>query len=315
MNKRETVLITGALGHIGSYLVREISREVSRVRLLDNLSSERYASLFDLPHDREYEFFAEDILTAPLEERLKGVSAVIHLAAITNAEASVGREKKVEEVNFKGLARVADACLTAGVPILFPSTTSVYGSQEKLVDETCADLRPQSPYADSKLRAEIYLRELRGKGLRFVICRFGTIFGWSVGMRFHTAVNKFTWQSLLGLPITVWKTAWEQRRPYLYLGDCVRAINFILEKDLFDGETYNVLTGNFTVKEVVSAIKGFVPDLRIEYVDSRIMNQLSYDVSDAKFRARGFLPSGDLSCGVGETIARLRGVRLGKEPA
>ena len=53
------------------------------------------------------------------------------------------------------------------------------------------------------------------KGLKGVSCRFGTIFGASPGMRFHTAVNKFCWQAVMGQPITVWSTAYDQKRPYL----------------------------------------------------------------------------------------------------
>ena len=61
-------------------------------------------------------------------------------------------------------------------------------------------------------------------GLRFITCRFGTIFGTSIGMRFHTAVNKFCWQAVIGQPITVWRTALHQYRPYLDLKDAVKAI-------------------------------------------------------------------------------------------
>ena len=182
------------------------------------------------------------------------------------------------------------------------------------MDETCKELKPQSPYADSKLQAEECLRGLKSRGLRFVICRFGTIFGFSIGMRFHTAVNKFTWQAVNGVPLTVWKTAWKQKRPYLDLADCVNAINFILENDIFDGETYNVLTSNFTVEDIVITIKKFVPGLSVSYVDSAIMNQLSYEASDAKFRARGFTPIGDLQKGIEETVSRLSSIRMEKWP-
>ena len=141
-----------------------------------------------------------------------------------------------------------------------------------------------------------------------MVCRFGTIFGHSVGMRYDTAVNKFTWQASTGQPITVWKTAWNQKRPYLYLGDAARAINFVLKKNLFNGEIYNVVTKNFTVENVVKTIQKFVPKLAVDYVDSAIMNQLSYEVDDSKFRKLGFKPTGDLKKGIGEKIASLNGI-------
>ncbi len=301
---KKTILVTGALGHIGSRLVREFSPAlVGRVIMLDNLSTQRYASLFDLPRTIDYAFYEDDIRTADLNTHLAGVDVVVHLAAITDAPSSKDTPEETFDVNLKGTIRLAEACRANGIPLLFPSTTSVYGTQAELVDETSSELKPQSPYADSKLQAEKYLQSQKQAGLKFVICRFGTIFGWSVGMRFHTAVNKFTWQAIHGLPITVWKTAWEQKRPYLYLGDCVEAINLILEKNVFDGEIYNVLTTNSAVKDIVETIRQFAPDVKVSYVDSAIMNQLSYEVSDNKFRARGFFSKGRLKDGIQETFS------------
>jgi UDP-glucose 4-epimerase len=304
------ILVTGPLGHIGSHLIRHLNPAAfpGEVLLMDNLESRRYPSLYDLPRSTTFRFIREDILTADFAQHLEGVSAVIHLAAITDAEGSAKIPEQVEAVNFHGLKRVADACLEARVKLLFPSTTSVYGSQAARVDETCTELRPQSPYAEAKLNSEIYLRNLAAQGLQFVICRFGTIFGHSVGMRYDTAVNKFTWQAATGLPITVWTTAWRQKRPYLYLGDCTRAINFIVEHNLFNGDTYNVVTSNFTVEDVVSTIRGFIPGLIVKPVDSPIMNQLSYEVDDSKFRGLGFEPTGRLNDGIYETIATLAGI-------
>jgi len=306
---KHTIIVTGGLGHIGSSLIRKLDTSlVERIIIIDNFESQRYASLFDLPDAFEYKFIEDDVRTGDMKKYFADADIVIHLAALTDAEKSKGREKEVEAVNFHGLKRVADACLKTDTKLFFPSTTSVYGSQDNVVYETCTELKPQSPYADSKLKAEKYLNELGTKGLKFSMCRFGTIFGWSVGMRFHTAVNKFTWQAVNGLPITVWKTAWEQKRPYLDLTDCVRAINFIIEKDLFNNELYNVLTHNFTVKDIVETIKEFIPNLEVTFVDSEIMNQLSYDVDDTKFRNLGFEPKGDLKKSLDNKIDHMKGI-------
>lgn len=310
---KNKILITGALGHIGASLIRNLDdRIIDEVILFDNLESRRFPSLYNLPQKKyKFRFVRDDILTADFDKYLKGtgITNVIHLAAITDAEGSHKIPEQVELVNFKGLQRVADACLKNKVKLFFPSTTSVYGSQALLVNETCTELKPQSPYADAKLKSEAYLRDLGKKGLKFTICRFGTIFGHSIGMRYDTAVNRFTWQAATGLPLTVWKTAWKQKRPYLHLGDCVRAINLVLTKDVFKGETYNVLTQNFTVEDVVTTIKKFVPKLKVNYVDSAIMNQLSYEVDDSKFRKQfGFKPIGNLKRGIGETVGSLKGI-------
>jgi nucleoside-diphosphate-sugar epimerase len=110
----------------------------------------------------------------------------------------------------------------------------------------------------------------------------------------------------MGQPITVWNTAYDQKRPYLDLFDAARAITFIIRKDLFDVRIYNVLTHNATVRQVVDTIREFVPDLQVSFVDSKIMNQLSYEVSCKRFMAEGFAFAGNLRRGIGETIDLLQ---------
>jgi nucleoside-diphosphate-sugar epimerase len=300
------ILVTGALGHIGSSFIRQTPPHIIKhMDLLDNLSTQRYASLFHLPDNLSYHFWQADICEVELDTYLTGVDVVIHLAAKTDAEGSVNMRQKVEQINFEGTKRVAKACVKQQCKLIFLSTTSVYGHQAETVHEDCPieDLHPQSPYAESKLKAEQMLQEKgQREGLQFIICRFGTIFGPSVGMRFHTAINKFCWQACLGQPLTVWRTAMHQKRPYLDLKDAVRALNFILVHDIFDGRIYNVLTTNVTVKDIIEIIQSTIPDLQVTYVDSPIMNQLSYNVSCQRFIDLGFDFSGDLKQGIEDTL-------------
>lgn len=306
------LIVTGALGHIGSRLIHSLRPgEFDEVLLVDDLSTQRYASLFDLPQGVRFRFVEADVCKADLGNLLDGADAVIHLAAIANAAGSFDIQEQVERVNYDGAVRVAQAAAQVGARLVYLSTTSVYGTQDEVVDEDCVPeaLQPQSPYATSKLRAEQAIAELGRSGLRFVTCRFGTIYGTSPGMRFHTAVNKFVWQACLGQPITVWRTALNQKRPYLELGDAVRALKFILAGDHFNNRIYNVLTDNSTVGEIVEIIRGFVPDLKVELVDSRIMNQLSYTVLSDRFRALGFRFAGNLKDGIRDTVRLLSGIK------
>lgn len=306
----DRIVVTGALGHIGSRLVRTLPDTFpeTEVVMVDDLSSQRVASLFDLPQDAQYRFVEADILEADLEALFDGADAVIHLAAITDATRSFEDPNEVRRVNHKGTERVAHACLDVGARLIFPSTTSVYGPQGETVDEAAdeKDLDPQSPYAESKLDAERSLTALADtEGLSVCLFRFGTIFGTSPGMRFHTVVNKFCWLAALGRPLTVWSTAMDQRRPYLDLGDAIRAIAFTLERDLFDGALYNAVTVNLTVRDLVETIQQYIPDVEIELVDKEIMNQHSYEVSNRKLRDRGFSFHGELDRAVRETLEML----------
>ena len=107
-------------------------------------------------------------------------------------------------------------------------------------------------------------------------------------------------------PLGIWRTAYEQKRPYLDLTDGIRAIAFAISHDLFDGRIYNVLTLNAAVRDIVECIREFVPSAQLSFVNSPIMNQLSYEVSCQRFLDRGFNFAGDLRRGIGETVALLR---------
>ena len=302
--------ITGPLGHIGSRLIHELTpADATEVVLIDNLSTQRYCSLFNLPEGITWKFVEADVTKADLEDLFGGCDVVIHLAAITNAAESFEIEEEVERVNYFGTERVALAAAKVRSPLIFVSTTSVYGVADGTVAEDCgpAQLNPQSPYAKSKLEAETFIARLgETSGLRFFIGRFGTIYGASIGMRFHTAVNKFVWQACVGQPLTVWRTALDQKRPYLDLYDAVRALKFVIRQQLFDNQIYNVLTDNLTVRDIIDGIKRGVPQVQIELVDARIMNQLSYTVDGSKFVSRGFNFEGDFARSVGESIAKLK---------
>lgn len=305
------IVVTGAIGHIGSYVVRNLAHQfpAATIVMIDNMMTQRFPSLFNLPTTGRYRFLEADVTSINLRPVLQDVHVVIHLAAITDAAGSFEKASRVEMNNYEATLKVAEVCAETGTRLIGLSSTSVYGTQNEVVSEDCSpeELKPQSPYAATKLKEEALITQLCAvKNLKAICCRFGTIFGASPGMRFHTAVNKFCWQAVMGQPITVWSTAYDQKRPYLDLFDASRAIEFIIHKDIFDGRIYNVLTQNATVRQIVDTIREFVPNLEVTFVDNKIMNQLSYEVSCERFTSQGFHFVGDLRRGIGETIALLR---------
>ncbi|MCP4351360.1 MAG: SDR family oxidoreductase [Desulfobacterales bacterium] len=305
------IVATGALGHIGSRVIRKLPEifSESEIVMIDNMSAQRYCSLFNLPVEGKYRFIETDVLETDLGPIIENADVVLHLAAITDATSSFGNKEQVEHVNYNATVRVAEACNKYGACMIHLSSTSVYGTQCELVDEECSgeELKPQSPYAETKLKEERFLHDLGDKEkLRFIICRFGTIAGISQGMRFHTAVNKFCWQAVMGQPLTVWSTALHQKRPYLTLDDAINAVCFIIKNDIFDRKIYNILSENLTVNDIIQSIKQHIPELEIQYVDTQIMNQLSYEVSNLRFREHGFKFSGSVERSIYDTIHLLR---------
>jgi nucleoside-diphosphate-sugar epimerase len=306
------IVVTGALGHIGSRFIHAMRPgEYSRVLLLDNLATRRRNSLFGLPGGVPFRFIEEDVLSADLPRLLDGFDAVVHLAAIADAGTSYAKPDEVERVNYEGTLRVAEACRVTGAGLFFPSTASVYAPHAGIAreDGPDADIAPQTPYAAGKRRAEILLREMNERGLRHTVGRLGTIFGASPGMRFHTAVNRFVWQACMGQPVTVWRTAMEQRRPYLDVLDAAAAISFLTRRKLFDGAIRNITTSGATVSDVLGILRRRVPDLDTRLVESPAMNALTYDAPSERLLREGFVFTGSLERGIGETVDLLRHAR------
>jgi len=303
------IIVTGALGHIGSKLIRILPLHFrnSKIILLDNLSTQRYYSLFNLSKKADYVFYPIDIRFMNNDKIFKKASVVIHLAGQTDATTSIKNPDKLKKNNLSSTKNIVSICKKFNIPMIFSSSTSVYGSQKNIIDEFCDEneLKPQSPYAEVKLLEEKLIQRNKNN-LKFTIFRFGTIFGYSRGMRFHTAVNKFCWQAVMKEPITVWKTALKQKRPYLDINDCIRSIIFIIKNGIYNSEIYNAVTYNLTVEDIINEIKKNIRIKQIKFVDHKIMNQLSYEVLNTKLNKTKFKFRGDLSKGIKETINKIK---------
>lgn len=285
------ILITGGLGHIGSAITRDLIEKswVEHIYIIDDLSTQRFCSLFglDLSH---VSFIEGDVRDPATLESAHDANVVIHLAATTNAEQSFYDPEAIEANNLGSTKAVGLWADSRGKNLIHLSSTSVYGHSGSLVTEDePAHCNPQSPYAVIKLQEERFLKEQLGNN--FLSLRFGTIYGISPGMRFHTAVNKFCFQAAFGIPLAIWRTSLDQVRPYLHLDDACSFIEHVLRNNAFTGETYNVLSGNHCVRDILDEIRSHKPDITTNIVDSPIMNQLSYEVSLEKVARLGWRPT------------------------
>ena len=118
-----------------------VERAIDEIVLIDNLSTQRLASLFDLRSDFPTRFIDGDIRSLDLSTVIEPGDVVIHLAALTGVDASLGDPKLVEDVNVIGTVRVAQACAARGARLLFLSSTSVYSSLDGAADEASISRR------------------------------------------------------------------------------------------------------------------------------------------------------------------------------
>jgi len=297
------LLITGACGHIGSYLVTNINKikKLKEIILIDNFNAHRYHTLFNISKKKKISFFKIDLSKKNLN-KFKKVDYVIHCASHTNAQGSFSIKKEMYRNNLTCMKNIISYCKKNKSKLIHISSSSVYGKQVKIVKEDDENLlKPQSPYAEIKLREERLLKK-EGKNLNYISFRFGTIAGVSKGMRFHTAINKFCLNASLNEKIQVYKTAYNQYRPYLSLKDAFKVFKFCIDKNLFNNETYNALSGNFTVKEIIRMIKKYKNKIKIKFIKSEIMNQLSYHVDNNKLKRIGLRLNSKIEKDIKETL-------------
>lgn len=304
------LIITGGLGHIGSGLLSHINsiKNLKEIIIIDNSIQNKKHVLFNLIIKVKIKFIEQDVLSVDLTKIIKHGDIIIHLAAITNASESFKIKKRLIRNNFSSTKKIVDLSKKKKIRCIFFSSTSVYGSNNKVMyEDDFTNLNPQSPYAECKIKEEKYIiKNAKKNKMNFVILRLGTIYGVSPGMRFHTAVNKFCYQAAFNKPLTVWKTALNQKRPYLDLNDAIKCIKLILLKNLFNNNIFNVITDNITLKNLLLTIKKY-KKIKIKLVSNRIMNQLSYEASNKKILNYGFKVSGNLNVQIKKTLDLFKG--------
>ena len=299
------ILITGACGHIGSFLAENIHKikSISKTIIVDNLKSNRFNSLYNFKKKNNLSFFLRDLNNLNALNDFHNVDAIIHCASMTNAEKSFGKEKEMYRNNLNCLKTTMKYCINRNTKLIHLSSTSVYGKQTDIVDENCERkfLKPQSPYAKIKLIEEKLLKKNSNK-LRYNTFRFGTIAGVSRGIRFHTAVNNFCLNAAIGEKIKIYKTALHQYRPYLSIRDSFKVFKFCLEKDFFENDIFNAVSGNFTVNQILNKIKKIKKKINVVYINSPIMNQLSYHVDDQKIKNKGLILKSNIDVDIKDTL-------------
>jgi len=276
--------------------------------VVDNFTTKRFPSLFGLSGAR-FEIIEGDVTQVLTPKLVESADVVVHLAAIADPELSIAKPSEVHEHNFKMTQQVIDACFETGVPLVFPSSTSVYGGNDPATIEEVETPRPHTPYAKCKLAEEQAILAAVNEGLLSAILRFGTIFGPSPGMRFHTAVNRFCWQAATGSPVSIFRTAMYQLRPYLAVEDASEALTHTILGTHYECKPVNVATCNVTVAEIIYELRQIVPGLVVKEIDSPAMNEDSFGVSTSFATALGYTFGGNMSNGIRDTMNLLAGLR------
>jgi len=252
------ILVTGAAGFIGSHLVErllEVGHEVVGVDAFTGYYSRerKEGNLARAAGAEDFRLMEGDLLDLDLDDLLRGVDGVAHLAAESGVRASWGDNfSRYLERNVAATQRLLEALSGQSVErFVFASSSSVYGSVDGPAKET-ASLRPASPYGLSKLAAEELVKlYARQRGVPATILRYFTVYG--PRQRPDMALSRFISAALRGEPLRVFGDG-SQMREMTYVSDVVDATVAALEAP--PGGTYNVGGGaRATINDLIEHVR------------------------------------------------------------
>ena len=236
------VLVTGGAGFIGSHLVDRLVREGHDVVVLDNLSTGRKENLVSVVSSIE---FVEGDIRDPeaVRSATGGVEWVFHQAALPSVPRSIEAPSDSHAVNATGTLNVLVASRDANVRrVVYASSSSVYGNTPELPKREDMPPAPLSPYAVSKLTAELYCRVFHQVyGLETVALRYFNVFGprQNPDSEYAAVVPKFIRALLEGGTPEIFGDG-EQSRSFAYIDDVVDATLRAATSDRAVGEAINI---------------------------------------------------------------------------
>jgi nucleoside-diphosphate-sugar epimerase len=288
------VLVTGGCGYIGSALVPRLlaDERVRSVVVFDSLSSGSPANLAGNLDDG-LRFRRGDIREyGDVESAMRGVDAVIHLAAITGAASTHDRREETFAVNRGGAENVFTAAGKFEVDtVVLASSCNNYGRAASTdIDET-TEQNPLNPYAESKVAAEKLLANaVEEYGIDGTALRMSTNYGWAPGIRFNLVVNHFVFRGLTDRPLTVYGDG-NNWRPFINVEDASRAYaHAAINPKSWPQLVYNVGANdeNYRIHEVAAIIREELDrDLDITYLEDEHPGP-SYHVNFDRLAETGF---------------------------
>lgn len=285
------IVVTGCSGYVGPFVTRALRSSTSRAELIGI-----DAGFFAAQHEGEGpspmvdmdEVHFVDVRDVK-SHHFRGVTSVIHLAALSNDPMGDRYAELTHEVNQVQTIRIAEIARNEGVRFFtFASSASVYGAGSSVPRTESSELAPQTAYARSKVDSELGLQQLANRDFLVTCLRFATACGWSPRIRLDLVLNDFVAAAITTGVITVLSdgTPW---RPLIHVRDMARAIEWSVSAEREVLDPY-LLTNvgredwNYQVRDLAEAVAKTIGGIQVHINREAQADARSYRVDFERWR-------------------------------
>lgn len=272
------VLLTGHKGYIGTILAPMLQASGHEVHGLDSDIFSRCSFGEELLAIPETIKDIRDVQPADLE----GFDAVLHLAGLSNDPLGDLNPTLTYEINHRAAVHLAELSKRAGIErFIFSSSCSNYGAGgQDMLDEN-SDLKPVTPYGESKVLVERDLSRLADADFTPVYLRNATAYGVSPRLRFDLVLNNLVaWAFTTGKVHL--KSDGSPWRPLVHIEDISRAFLAVLHapREIVHDQAFNVGVPdeNFRIREIAEIVKETVPGSEVSFAEGASPDKRNYRV-------------------------------------
>lgn len=304
------ILITGGAGFIGSNLTKKLIGQGHAVTILDDFSTGLASNVSAL----QVEVIEGSITSkVSIEMAAQKADAIIHLAARGSVPRSLKNPAATFDVNVQGTLNVCEVARANSIPVIFSSSSSVYGAntRDKKIENEW--LSPLSPYAASKLSGEATVVSFgRSFGIQTGVFRLFNVYG--PGQRpehqYSAVIPKWIWAALREEELRIFGDG-NTSRDFTYVDNVADVLSTcVLQDRYFDGVT-NLAFGNpVTLLDVIDELNKVFPKLKIKHYETRPGDIRNSD--NGSLRLQELFPEvrpTSLQEGIASTLKWLKSVR------
>ena len=233
-------IVTGGAGFVGSHLVKLLVKEGHTVTVIDNLHTGKKENLRSVI--QQITFKKIDIRNyEELEKSMKNIDGVFHQAALTVVQDSFQNPQEYHDVNVGGTENIFKLAQKNNFKVVYASSSSVYGHQEKVPIAENAIRNPINPYGQTKLDDEYLVEKYSKLGVKIIGLRYFNIFGEGQTLEYAGVITKFLDKIKQSQSPIIFGDG-SQIRDFIYVGDIVMA-NFLAMKSEVNNLLVNIGTG------------------------------------------------------------------------